>query len=128
MANLVWIDLEMTGLDPEKMVILEIATVVTNDQLEIVAEGPNIVINYPQEILKNMNGWSRTHHEESGLLERVKISPYDCRSAEQETLDFLHNHCKQEESPLCGNSIWQDRRPSVRDRMVPSGCTRRWMT
>jgi len=110
MPNLVWIDLEMTGLDPEKMVILEIATVVTDDQLEIMAEGPNIAINYPEEILKNMNGWSMSHHEESGLLERVKTSPYDCRRAEQETLDFLYSHCKKGESPLCGNSIWQDRR------------------
>ena len=110
MSNLVWIDLEMTGLDPEKMVILEIATVVTNDQLKIVAEGPNIAINYPAEILKNMDEWSRTHHEESGLLDRVKTSPYDCRKAEQETLDFLHNVCKKEDSPLCGNTIWQDRR------------------
>ena len=110
MPNLVWIDLEMTGLDPEKMVILEIATVVTDDQLKIVAEGPNIVINYPEEVLQNMNGWSREHHEESGLLEQVKNSPYDCRRAEQETLDFLHNYCKEGESPLCGNSIWQDRR------------------
>lgn len=110
MPNLIWIDLEMTGLDPEKMVILEIATVVTDDQLEIVGEGPNIAINYPDDILKNMTGWSRSHHEESGLLERVKTSSYDCQRAEQETLDFLHGYCKQGESPLCGNSIWQDRR------------------
>ena len=77
--NLIWIDLEMTGLDPEKAVILEIATIVTDDRLAILAEGPNIAIDYPDEILSNMDDWSRTHHEASGLLDRVKASPYDCR-------------------------------------------------
>ena len=85
---LIWIDLEMTGLDPEKEVILEIATVVTDDRLEPVAEGPNISINCPEEILKTMDEWNRTHHTASGLLERVKTSPYDCRMAEKKTLDL----------------------------------------
>lgn len=109
-SRLIWIDLEMTGLDPKKEVILEIATVVTDDKLEVVAEGPNIAINYPEKILQTMEEWSRTHHGESGLLDRVKESPYDRRSAEQETLEFLATHCKKGESPLCGNTIWQDRR------------------
>ena len=108
--NLIWIDLEMTGLDPEKMVILEIAAVVTNNELEIIAKGPNIAINYPDEILQSMEEWSMIHHKKSGLLDRVKSSSYDCQKAEQEILDFISIHCKKGESPLCGNSIWQDRR------------------
>jgi oligoribonuclease len=87
--RLVWIDLEMTGLDPEKHVIIEIATIVTDDNLEIVAEGPGIAINHPEKILFAME---------------------DCQRAEQETLEFLSHHCREGESTLCGNSIWQDRR------------------
>jgi oligoribonuclease len=94
-SRLIWIDLEMTGLDPEKEVILEIATVVTDDK---------------EKTIQTMEEWSRTHHGESGLLDRVKASPHDCRSAEQETLEFLASHCKKGASPLCGNTIWQDRR------------------
>ena len=109
-ARLTWIDLEMTMLDPEKGVILEIATVVTNDSLELVVEGPNIAINYPDKILQTMDAWSRDQHTSSGLLDRIKDSPYDCRRAERETLEFLSTHCKKGESPLCGNSVWQDRR------------------
>jgi len=109
-SNLIWIDLEMTGLDPEKMVILEIATIVTDHKLDTVAEGPNIAINHPEETLDNMEEWSRTHHQASGLLDQVKASPYDCRQAEQETLEFISAHCKRGKSPLCGNTIWQDRR------------------
>ena len=105
-----WVDLEMTGLDPEKMVILEIASIATDADLNIIAEGPNIVINYPEDILKNMEEWSRIHHEASGLLDRVKKSEYDCSRAEKETLKFVAAHCSNGESPLCGNTIWQDRR------------------
>ena len=100
----------MTGLDPEKEVILEIATIVTDDKLRLVAEGPNIAINYPEKILQTMEKWSKVHHGESGLLDRVRASPYDCRGAEQKSLDFLASHCKKGKSPLCGNTIWQDRR------------------
>lgn len=107
--NLIWIDLEMTGLDIEKHVIIEIATVVTDDKLKLVAEGPNMAINYPEEVLQSMSEWSMTHHKESGLLDRVKASPYDCRSAEQKTLEFVSTYCKDGGSPLCGNSVWQDR-------------------
>jgi oligoribonuclease len=100
----------MTGLDAEKHFILEIASVVTDDGLEIVAEGPNIAINYPEQVFKTMDQWSRAHHKKSGLLDRAKASPHDCQSAEHETLEFLSRHCKQGKSPLCGNSVWQDRR------------------
>jgi oligoribonuclease len=109
-SRLIWMDLEMTGLDPENGVILEIATVVTDERLEVVAEGPDITIHHPEEVLAHMEPWSRNQHESSGLLERVKNSPYDCRKAEQETLTFLSQYCRKGESPLCGNSIWQDRR------------------
>ena len=108
--TLIWIDLEMTGLNPEKHVILEIASIVTDDNMEVLAEGPNIVINYPEEILSDMDDWSREHHLASGLLEQVRASGHDCRKAEQETLDFISRHCEKEKSPLCGNSVWQDRR------------------
>ncbi|MBL6977983.1 MAG: oligoribonuclease [Desulfobacteraceae bacterium] len=109
-SDLVWIDLEMTGLDPEKEVILEIATIMTDDRLEVVAEGPNISINYPDEILENMDEWNSTHHKASGLLERVNTSTHDCRMAEKETLEFISGYCKKGEPLLCGNSVWQDRR------------------
>ena len=109
-SKLVWIDLEMTGLNPEKHVILEIATIVTDDGLNIVAEGPNIVINHPEKVLKQIEVWSRDHHKASGLLDRVYASTHDHQSAEKETLDFLTLHCEKDLSPLCGNSIWQDRR------------------
>ena len=108
-SNLIWVDLEMTGLDVEKRVILEIATIVTNEVLEPVAEGPNIAIKYPEAVLRNMSEWSMQHHKASGLLDRARASSHDCGSAEQKTLDFLSLHCKKGESPLCGNSVWQDR-------------------
>jgi len=109
-GDLVWIDLEMTGLDPEKSVILEIAAVVTDASLWAVAEGPDIAIHYPEKVLKNMEAWSKQQHRSSGLLERVRASSVDCCKAEQEVLGFVSKHCKKGKSPLCGNSIWQDRR------------------
>ena len=109
-SNLIWIDLEMTGLDLEKMVIVEIASVVTDDNLNIIAKGPNIAINHSEDVLNSMEEWSMTQHKASGLLDRIRASDYDCRRAEQETLKFLSSYCKKGESPMCGNSIWQDRR------------------
>jgi oligoribonuclease len=109
-GRLIWIDLEMTGLDPEKGVILEIATIVTNDNLDILAEGPNVAICHPQKILEAMDSWSMIHHKKSGLWDRVKASSEDTRSAEQKTLAFLSKHGKKGQSPICGNSVWQDRR------------------
>jgi oligoribonuclease len=109
-SNLIWIDLEMTGLDPEKMVIIEIASIVTDDNLNIVAEGPNLAIRHSEEVLMGMEEWSMTHHTASGLLDRARASAYDCLQAEKETLKFVQQHCKKDDSPLCGNSVWQDRR------------------
>jgi oligoribonuclease len=108
--DLIWIDLEMTGIHPAKDVILEIATIVTDDNLKLVAEGPNIAIRQPEEILSGMDDWCRKHHQASGLTDRVKASPHDCQAAEQITLAFVKDHCKEGECPLCGNSVWQDRR------------------
>lgn len=120
-SNLIWMDLEMTGLDPDTMVILEIASIVTDADLNLIAEGPHIAINYPEEALETMEEWSRTHHQASGLLDRVKTSTVDCSTAEQETLDFVSAHCPKGESPLCGNTIWQDRRFLVKHMPLLEG-------
>ncbi|HOP47442.1 MAG TPA: oligoribonuclease [Desulfobacteraceae bacterium] len=109
-SHLIWIDLEMTGLDPENHVILEIACIITSNSLEIIAEGPDIPIKHPEHILSLMDSWSRKHHQLSGLLHRAKTSPYNCNQAEDAILDFVTKYCKKGQSPLCGNSIWQDRR------------------
>ena len=109
-SNLIWIDLEMTGLDPEKNVILEIAAMVTDSMLEIVAEGPSIAIHYPEAVLSRMEAWSGSQHKKSGLLERARKSPYNCGKAEKEVIAFISRHCRKGKSPLCGNTIWQDRR------------------
>ena len=109
-SHLVWIDLEMTGLNPETSVILEIAGVVTNASLQTVAEGPDIAIHYPDKILRGIEPWSKRQHESSGLLDRVRASSVECREAERGMLRFLSKHCKKGDSPLCGNTIWQDRR------------------
>lgn len=111
---LVWIDLEMTGLNAEKGGILEIATLVTDRDLHILAEGPNLAIRQPQKVMDAMEEWSRIHHTESGLLERSITSPYDTKAAERETLAFLRAYSKTGSSPLCGNSVWQDRRFLIR--------------
>jgi oligoribonuclease len=106
---LIWIDLEMTGLGHEKHVIVEIATIVTDKQLNVIAEGPVFAINYAENILNKMEEWSREHHQASGLLDRVKTSPYTCDQAEQMTMDFVAPYCRERKPPLCGNSVWQDR-------------------
>ncbi|MEE9452276.1 MAG: oligoribonuclease [Gammaproteobacteria bacterium] len=108
--NLIWIDLEMTGLDPDRNRILEIATVVTNAELSIIAEGPVRAIRQPQALLDGMDNWNQTQHGRSGLLERVKTSTVDELTAENETLEFLEQHVKAGQSPMCGNSICLDRR------------------
>jgi len=107
--RLVWMDLEMTGLDSQKDVILEIGAVVTDSDLNIVAEAPPIVINYSPEILAMIDEWSKSHHEVSGLLEKVRQSSVDCRQAERMMLSFVSRYCIKGISPLCGNSVWQDR-------------------
>jgi oligoribonuclease len=123
-SNLVWIDLEMTGLDPARDRILEIATVVTDSHLAVVAEGPVIAIHQSEQVLTAMDDWNKQHHGESGLLERVRISPFDLAAAERRTLDFLQQHSKPGESPLCGNSICQDRRFLA--RWMPHLEAQRW--
>ncbi|MCK4485514.1 MAG: oligoribonuclease [Desulfobacterales bacterium] len=107
---MIWMDLEMTGIDPEKYVILEIATIVTDDNLELLAEGPDIAINHPEKILLAMDEWSRSQHQASGLIDKARASHYNCQQAEEKTLEFLHMYCQKGQSPLCGNSVWQDRR------------------
>lgn len=107
--NLIWIDLEMTGLDVKTQVIIEISTIITDSQLRIIAEGPEIAIHHPDEVLSVIEPWSREHHEKSGLMDRVRMSTITCKQAEQETLDFISVHCERSKSPLCGNSVWQDR-------------------
>ena len=108
--QLIWIDLEMTGLDVERHVIVEIASIITDNQLNIIEEGPDIVVNQAGSTLAFMDEWSRKQHQSTGLLDRVKASTCDCRHAEQQTLSFLSRHCRKGQAPLCGNSVWQDRR------------------
>lgn len=108
--NLVWIDLEMTGLDPDRDLIIEIATVVTDKHLVVLAEGPVLAIHQSDAILEGMDEWNRTQHGSSGLIERVKSSDVDEARAEQETLEFLRQYAEPKHSPMCGNSICQDRR------------------
>ncbi|MBN2144109.1 MAG: oligoribonuclease [Candidatus Aureabacteria bacterium] len=107
---LVWMDLEMSGLDPEHSVILEIASVITDNHLQLVAEGPNLVIHQTNTILETMDDWNKIHHEASGLIKRVKTSTTTLEEAEETTLKFIQLHCKEREAPLCGNTIGQDRR------------------
>ncbi|MBW1988440.1 MAG: oligoribonuclease [Deltaproteobacteria bacterium] len=108
--RLIWMDLEMTGLDPEVQVIVEIATVVTDGDLNIVAKGPALAIYHPPERLEAMEEWSRSHHIASGLMDRILVSKDDTVLAEHKTLEFLKQHCEPGKHPLCGNSVWQDRR------------------
>ncbi|MGA7298218.1 MAG: oligoribonuclease [Rhodanobacteraceae bacterium] len=108
--NLIWIDLEMTGLDPDRDSILEIATVVTNSQLDVLAEGPVFAIHHPVERLEAMDDWNRSHHGRSGLWQQVLDSTDDHAAAESATLEFLSQWVPAGKSPICGNSICQDRR------------------
>ena len=112
--NLVWIDMEMTGLDPEENVVLEIATIVTDKDLNVLAEGPVIAIHQSEEELGKMDDWNVNTHTKSGLVARVKASEYDEAKAVAETLDFIRQWVPERTSPLCGNSIGQDRRFMVK--------------
>lgn len=109
-SPLIWIDLEMTGLKVERDYILEVATVVTNSDLEVIAEGPVFAIHQPEVILKTMDEWNQTQHGRSGLLQRVRESTITEAEAERQTLDFLQQYVPPGHSPMCGNSICQDRR------------------
>ena len=107
--NLVWLDLEMTGLSPDEDRILEIATLITNKELDVIAEGPNMAIYQEEEVLRNMNMWSREQHQLSGLTERVRLSSIEEKEAEERTLAFISQYVSPLSSPLCGNSVHQDR-------------------
>ena len=109
-APLVWMDLEMTGLDADRDVILEIATIVTNAELDVMAEGPALAIHQDEAVLTAMDDWNTKHHTGSGLVERVRRSPVSLVEAEAVTLAFVKRYCEPQQAPLCGNSIWQDRR------------------
>ena len=113
MANetdrLVWIDMEMSGLDVERERILEIATIITDGELEVIAEGPELVIHQPPSVLSSMDAWNTQHHGESGLTERVRASTITEAEAEAQTLDFVAEHVGSRSAPLAGNSVHQDR-------------------
>ncbi len=108
--NLIWIDLEMTGLDTQNDVIIEIATIVTDSELNILAEGPMLAIHQSDEMLAGMDEWNTQQHGGSGLVERVKNSRIDEAEAERQTIAFLRQYVPAGKSPMCGNSICQDRR------------------
>lgn len=108
--NLIWIDLEMTGLDPEKDRIIEIATIVTDKDLNILAEGPVLTVHQSDDVLANMNDWCIKTHTENGLVERVKQSKLTERAVELQTIDFLKRWVPKGASPICGNSVAQDKR------------------
>ncbi|MBL4608131.1 MAG: oligoribonuclease [Pseudomonadales bacterium] len=116
--NLIWIDLEMTGLDPDTDVIIEVATIITDTDLNVLAEGPVIAVHQPDEALEAMDEWNTRTHGNSGLIERVKQSTIDTAQAEQATLEFLQHYVPRGASPICGNSICQDRRFLY--RLMPS--------
>ena len=109
-ANLVWMDLEMTGLDPNKERIIEIATIVTDSDLNTIAEGPVLTIKQSKALFEAMDDWNQTHHSASGLLDRIAAEGVTETEAEALTLSFLEQHVGEGEAPLCGNTIWQDRR------------------
>ena len=108
--NLIWIDLEMTGLDTQNDLIIEIATIVTDAQLEVLAEGPMIAIHQPRAVMDGMDEWNTKQHGKSGLTQRVLQSSHSVGDAERETLAFLRQWVPKGASPMCGNSICQDRR------------------
>ena len=113
--RLIWIDLEMTGLDPQRDHIIEIATIVTDKDLNILAEGPVLAITCPESEIESMDEWNRTTHGASGLLERVRASTVTATDAERRTIEFLRVWVEPGASPMCGNSICQDRRFLARE-------------
>jgi oligoribonuclease len=108
-GKLVWMDLEMTGLEPETCHILEIATIVTDGNLRVLAEGPDLVVHNSEAQLETLSDWSRKTFTKSGLLDRVRAATVDCAEAERLTLEFVAEHCDSGSAPLCGNSIHTDR-------------------
>jgi oligoribonuclease len=112
--TLIWLDLEMTGLDPDSERIIEIATAVTNADLTEIIEGPNLVIKTPQEFIDNMDEWNTNQHNSSGLVDSLKVTNMTVEQAEKETLEFISKYTQKGRSPLCGNTISHDRRFLVR--------------
>ncbi len=109
-SHLIWIDLEMTGLDPDNDLIIEIASIVTDQNLHILAQGPVLAIHQSDTALDAMDDWNQQHHGQSGLIERVKASTVDAADAERQTIEFIRQWVPENTSPICGNSIGQDRR------------------
>ena len=108
--RMVWIDLEMTGLDEKTESIIEIATVITDGELNILAQGPNLAVSVSEELIAGMDEWNTTHHHRSGLVDRIRNNGVSITEAEQQTLDFLKQWVSPKTAPLCGNSIWNDRK------------------
>jgi oligoribonuclease len=108
--HLVWMDMEMTGLHPDRDAILEIATLITTNALDMVAEGPVLAIHQPEPVLAAMDQWNREHHAASGLIDRVRASGVSAAEAAARTLEFVKRYTPERTSPLCGNSVYQDRR------------------
>lgn len=106
---LIWIDLEMTGLELRVDTILEISTIITDNLLEVIAKGPTFVIHQSNEVLDAMDDWNKKHHGASGLIDAVRASTIDIKQAEERTLEFIKQHVVKNMAPLCGNSVWQDR-------------------
>ena len=109
-SNLIWVDLEMTGLDPAKCTVLEMGIVATDNELNVIAEGPAIAIHHSDRVLNSMEEWSKIHHKKSGLTDACRKSKISLKKAEEAALRFVKEHCKEKTAPLCGNTIWQDRR------------------
>lgn len=112
--NLIWVDMEMSGLDPDIERVLEVAVVITDSNLNTVAEGPVVVVHQPDSLLDAMDSWNKSTHAKSGLIERVKASRADEAAAQTMLVDFLKAHVPAGVSPLCGNSVHQDRRFMVK--------------
>ena len=108
--HLIWMDLEMTGLDPEKERIIEMAVIVTDSQLNVIAEGPVLVVHQPDSLLDAMDEWNKNTHGKSGLIDKVKASTLSEEAAEAQLIEFISQYVPKNASPLCGNSIHQDRR------------------
>jgi oligoribonuclease len=109
-THLVWVDMEMSGLDPDKDVVLEVALVVTDKDLNLVEEGPVLVVHQSDAVLDAMDSWNKSTHGKSGLIDKVKASPLAEADVENQMIDFMKKHVGERKSPMCGNSICQDRR------------------
>ena len=108
--NLIWIDLEMTGLDPDKEKIIEIATLITDSDLNVISEGPNLIISQPKKVLDEMDDWNQNQHGSTGLIDEVMKSDITEQVAEIETLEFISKYVGEKASPMCGNTVSHDRR------------------